>query len=298
MDNKVCGVVVTYNPNIDDLQILINSMTSQVDKIIIVDNGSSTDFSGLHIPDKLHFEFLNENAGIGRAQNIGARLAIKNDCKFVCFFDQDSRLEPKFISSLKDAYSDLTQQGIKVGALGPIIIDERSGKKFPFYRYTTFKRIVVSADENEKYIETQQLISSGTFFCVDIWSSESENHEGFFLEYVDTDWCLRLSQKGYKLFGVTKAHLIHKLGDDRKKILNVLEVPIHSTYRYFYVFRNGVYCSFYRKFPFSWSSYNIFRLISFYFIMLMLKKDKLKFTRYVSLGIYDGIRKNFSRKLK
>lgn len=297
MGNKVCGVVVTYNPNIDDLQSLINSLEPQVDEIIVVDNGSSVDFHRLAQPEKVHFELLNDNAGIGRAQNIGARLAIKNGCKFICFFDQDSRLEPKFISSLLDAYSHLSQQGIKVGALGPLIIDERSGKKFPFYRYSTFKRTVIYANESEKYIETQQLISSGTFFCADIWSSESENHEGFFLEYVDTDWCLRLSQNGYKLFGVTEAHLIHKLGDDRKKVMNVLEVPIHSTYRYFYVFRNGVYCSLYRKFPLSWSSYNLFRLLSFYFIMLMIKKDKLKLTKYVALGIFDGIRKNFSRKL-
>lgn len=298
MGNNIFGIIVTYNPQIQDLQTLIDSMSHQVDTIIIVDNGSSIDFNEIDQPDNLIFHLLDENLGIGHAQNIGVSKAIELGCEFICFFDQDSRLADNFMSNLAEAYYDLSKQGIKVGALGPLIIDDRTGKQFPFFKYSKLKREVIHPkDSVQKYIETHQLISSGTFFNINIWSSETQNHEGFFLEYVDTDWCLRLVERGFKLYGVKGACLIHKLGDDRKKLLGILEFPMHATYRYFYVFRNGIYCSLFRNFPLSWRIYNVIRLISFYVIMLLVKKDKIKLSKYVALGLNDGIKKRFTRKL-
>ncbi|WP_159282063.1 glycosyltransferase family 2 protein [Rahnella variigena] len=298
MENNVCGIIVTYKPNLSDLRLLISSLIDQVQKIIIVNNGSDTPLEEEVGQSRVEIFTLESNVGIGAAQNIGVDKAIEQNYKYVCLFDQDSRLEQNFISSLLEAFNELKAENINVGALGPLIVDERSGKQFPFYLYDNNQRLVIEPEKvNHRYIETHQLISSGTFFPTSVWPIVGKNHEGFFLEYVDTDWCLRLVNLGFKIFGVKDAKLIHKLGDDRKKIFNRIEVPVHSTYRYFYVFRNGTFCSLYRPFPGCWRRYNIFRLFCFYIIMLLIKKDKFKLSKYVFLGVYDGIKKNFSRKL-
>lgn len=298
MKNNVCGIIVTYNSNHNDLQLLIGSLTDQVSHIIIVDNNSANEFKVENSSCEVEFIRLTANKGIGEAQNLGVDYAIKLGYEFVCLFDQDSRLAENFISSLLNAYQDLTSQGKSIGALGPLIVDERSGKQFPFYTYDGLVRKVIDpSTSNEPYIKTHQLISSGTFINTSVWKVSGGNHTGFFLEYVDTDWCLRVVKLGYEIYGVREAKLIHKLGDDRRKLLNRFEVPVHANYRYFYVFRNGVFCSLYRPFPISWRLYNLIRLTSFFFIMLLIKKDKLKLIRYVFLGINDGIRKNFSRKI-
>ncbi|WP_337264300.1 MULTISPECIES: glycosyltransferase family 2 protein [unclassified Serratia (in: enterobacteria)] len=298
MKSNVCSIIVTYNPNQSDLQSLIDSMTAQVEHIIIVDNNSSVKVSLINTPCSLELITLDTNVGIGKAQNIGVARAKERGHDFVCLFDQDSKLETGFISSLVKAYHALTAEGIKVGALGPLIVDERSNKQFPFYTYDGFRRNVIYPESVKgKYIETHQLISSGTFFSTSVWSITGGNHEGFFLEYVDTDWCLRVVNLGYKIFSVKEAKLIHKLGDDRRKLFGIIDIPVHANYRYFYVFRNGLFCSLYRPFPIAWRIYNLFRLASFSIIMLIIKPKKINLLKYILLGTYDGIRKSFSRNL-
>ncbi|RAY75457.1 glycosyltransferase family 2 protein, partial [Enterobacter cloacae] len=69
---KVLAVIVTYNPEIVRLKECINSLASQVERIVLVDNGSKDSESLKDISvDNLDIILLTENKGIAFAENYG-----------------------------------------------------------------------------------------------------------------------------------------------------------------------------------------------------------------------------------
>ena len=89
--HNICIVLITYNPNLEELQKNISSYITQVKKVIIVDNSTTTDI--LPIIKKfnnIHSILLGDNLGIAKAQNIGIQYAFENGFDFVVEMDQDS----------------------------------------------------------------------------------------------------------------------------------------------------------------------------------------------------------------
>ncbi|MFP3480127.1 glycosyltransferase family 2 protein, partial [Burkholderia sp. SIMBA_057] len=67
-------------------------------------------------------------------------------------------------------------------------------------------------------------------------------NESFFIDHVDTEWCLRANAAGYALFGVCAARLDHELGDRIVRLWAIRwrAVPVHSPVRMYYMFRNTI----------------------------------------------------------
>lgn len=63
--------------------------------------------------------------------------------------------------------------------------------------------------------------------------------ESLFIDYVDTEWCLRAIAKGYKVYAATSAKMSHAIGDKAIKVL-AWHVPVHSAFRRYYRLRNGL----------------------------------------------------------
>mgnify|MGYP000618875644 CR=1 FL=1 len=102
----------------------INLVTSQVDKIFIVDNASSnTSEIRKAFNDSVSIKYLAENVGLSKAYNIGIDSSINDSFEFIIFLDQDSLLQPNAIDNLLlgFAYSD------SVSAVVPSIKDANSG---------------------------------------------------------------------------------------------------------------------------------------------------------------------------
>ncbi|WP_342462711.1 glycosyltransferase [Geobacillus sp. FSL K6-0789] len=98
MHEKVCAIVVTFNPDPQDFIRCLNSYKSQVDDVIIVDNGSN-----LSIINEIQEQINNEasitiirnktNNGIASALNQGIREAMRRGYEWVITFDHDSEVE-------------------------------------------------------------------------------------------------------------------------------------------------------------------------------------------------------------
>ncbi|WP_244505189.1 glycosyltransferase, partial [Escherichia coli] len=68
---KVLAIIVTYNPEIIRLTECINSLAPQVERIILVDNGSNNSDLIKNISiNNLEIILLSENKGIAFAQNV------------------------------------------------------------------------------------------------------------------------------------------------------------------------------------------------------------------------------------
>jgi rhamnosyltransferase len=117
----ILAVVVTYNPNIDELLRLIKALIHQVSHIVIVDNGSAVDVKSFLInrnDTSVHFLPLNNNLGIATAQNAGIAWAREHKADYVVLFDQDSEPATDMIERLLEATESMVSQGYKVGAVG------------------------------------------------------------------------------------------------------------------------------------------------------------------------------------
>ncbi|EOX3331670.1 glycosyltransferase family 2 protein [Vibrio cholerae] len=280
----IAAVIVTYNPDVDKLDRLVVSISEQVNSVIIVDNASVNGWDGSIFAKTCTVHKLEANLGIGAAQNIGVSLASGLDFTYTILFDQDSYAEKGLVKKLLEGFK------LKdVVAVGPEIFDSRSGRTFPYFTYLKYKRVRSDSLTQVKdgFYHTDALISSGTIVDNSFFEL-NPNKESLFIEYVDVEWCLRARAKGKKIVFSKNARLEHELGDERRKLFG-LEFPVHKPQRYFYVVRNALFCSSEKKFPFSFRSYNIFRLFVLLFFVLLVTDDKKQTLKYIYRGVKSKV---------
>ena len=291
-NQSVCAVIVTYNPDLTRIQTLVESVVAQVDFVVIVDNGStsqtieflhkSIDRTGLKL-----IEF-GQNLGIAAAHNAGIRYAMESGYAFVLLLDHDSQLLPGCVENLLNVSQHLVNDGYKVAAVGPQYNDETSGRRAPFlrfYRWTFHKIYSRYADD---VIEASVLISSGSLISCQTLAAVGLMDETLFIDGVDWEWCFRASSQGYRLFGVGAAIMQHSLGDSGIHILGRV-LPLHNPLRHYYVYRNTVLMCRMRQIPFSWKLHFSIRLLVRFVIYMVLAPRRLERARLILKGLFDGI---------
>lgn len=280
----ISAVVVTYKPNMDKLDKLITSINGQVDNLVIVNNGCLFDLSSKYESffTSLKIYNLGENKGIGFAQNFGVNKSNLLGSEYSLLLDQDSIVSENMVYELvKGFYDD------KIAAVGPTIIDSRTNNKFPYYTYTGIIRnnSLNNPPLLKCFYETDVLISSGTIVNNNIFIN-NPNNEKLFIEYVDVEWCLRLRSKGFKILFCENITMLHELGDSRERFFGI-EFPLHEPFRYYYVVRNGLYCCFNNKFPFSFCSYTFIRTIILMIFVFIKSPSKLSLIKYSLKGLFS-----------
>lgn len=89
---RICAGIVTYNPDIELLIKNINAISDQVNKVIIVDNGSINwnNWSNRILSKNVEIIRNRNNDGIAKALNQICTYAVENDYDYVLTLDQDS----------------------------------------------------------------------------------------------------------------------------------------------------------------------------------------------------------------
>ncbi len=165
-------MLVTYNPNMEVLQMTIQAVLDQVADIFIVDNGSSN-FSPNWLDKfedqantKLYLLPQEKNLGIGSAHNIGIKLAIAQGAKFILLLDQDSQVGAEMVVKLHTAYAGLIEKGLQVAAIGPQYHDTDSGLLSQFVKIERGRFIFSEYVDNSDIVDTDFLVSSGSLLPV------------------------------------------------------------------------------------------------------------------------------------
>ena len=289
----VSAIVVSYFPDSDVLIRLLVSLSSQVGKLILVDNGGGGS-AARAIQDQgialEHIE-LGKNLGLGHALNVGFESARRLGAKYVATFDQDSAPPCDLIGKLEDAHLKLEAQGVKCAAVGPVFFDRREDSKvhFPFY-FEKQGRIcsAVHGKWDGDVVETDALITSGMLVRADVWSDGVHYDEGLFVDYTDTEWCFRARAKGYKLFGCLNVEMGHAPSDAPPARIFGLSFFRYSPLRRFYYFRNTVrfclspYVS--RAWKFRLGSALALRFA----VNLLIDKNRLRSLEMMIRGVFDG----------
>jgi rhamnosyltransferase len=122
---------------------------------------------------------------------------------------------------------------------------------------------MVEPTPQETLVECDFLISSGMLIPVDVLSVVGGMEEALFIDHVDTEWCLRASDKGYACFGVGDAWMEHQLGTGSRIVWlgRWRRVPLHPPERCYFIARNGVKLLQRPYMPAAWKRHTILRMI-------------------------------------
>ena len=228
---NIAGVVILYHPDIPKVVENILTYASQLNKLYIFDNSSSSsievtkDLADLKIP--IEFITTGTNEGISKRLNEAAHKAIQEGYDFLLTMDQDSSFELGLFEQYLQLVDDYDKA--KVAQFG-VNCDPR--------------HIPISAMP----FNADSLITSGTILNLAVFQKVGNFDEKLFIDFVDVEYSLRASYRGYQNIIFTNIIMKHAIGylklgrsfKNFKKTLRILHTPI----RVYYIIRNGLYLLF------------------------------------------------------
>lgn len=288
-NSHVVGVLVSFNPDIKHLSLVLKSICSQMSKLVIVDNGSKRQelvFSICSTFPNVTFISMPKNIGLASAQNVGIKNAKEQSASHVILFDQDSIINEDFIQQLLITENELLSNGNKVAAVGPAFFDPNTQTVYPatVYKGPFIKRIPMSVVA----VEATYIIASGCLIRMAILNEIGDMYDELFIDYIDVEWCLRAKSLGYSLFITPKAKMAHTIGDSRTSILG-RTISLHGAVRRYYLVRNSFLMLKLPYVPFGYKLrelvFNFFRII----VGVYFSSEKSRTILYALGGVKDGI---------
>ncbi|MCS2156063.1 rhamnosyltransferase [Scandinavium sp. H11S7] len=240
LHNETCAIIVTYNPDISRVKNLISSLQKQQCDYFVIDNSpyEITEFT----PER--YKWLGGNKGIAQAQNDGILLALELNYPYIIFFDQDSNIQEDFVIKL---LMEMKKNSYPICA--PVFFDEKYGFEYAITDIDAKgNRRKIFSDGKRETFTSSVAISSGTLVKANLFESVGLMDSRLFIDYVDTEWCLRCFQQGISINIIPSARMYHSIGDNSLK-LGRFRVPIHSAVRRYYRTRNSIHLLRYKHVP-------------------------------------------------
>jgi len=273
---QVCGVIVTYDDRFHLLSQVIDALLKEaIDKIIIIDNGSSanTQTAIKKYSAKVILHRFEENKGTAIGFKTGIIKAIENGCEFIWLLDDDTVPETGSLDLLKKNWKNFSKIGKeKNTAICSYRIDRPNFTKafatnnpdevLPmknsfagFHIKTLFtktrERLALnrkgSSEPSGSSVKISAASYGGLFFHKNIIEKIGLPDESYFLYADDFDFTYRITKAGGEIWMVADS-VIHDLESSfylpaKKKILyhSAFDSPKDSSA--YYALRNTVYFS-------------------------------------------------------
>lgn len=287
----LCAVVVTYHPEPDVVENL-QAMGRECGRVLIVDNGSSAQAqAAMAAVAGVTLLPQGVNLGLAAALNLGVARAAEQGCEWVVTFDQDSRPEPGMIAAMWQTHLALPSAAV----IGPRIQEENA--QLANYRWVCrhetwpllFRRVGYSGKD---IAEVTMLVTSGSMIDIAVWRSLGGFEAGLFIDYIDTDYCLRVIRSGRQVAVAGGALLMHRLGAREKRVFmgRVHRPTHHAAFRHYYIARNRVRIwarhaltvPHWALFDLIFAVYNMLRVVAF-------ESGRLRKLKAMILGTWDGL---------
>lgn len=205
------------------------SVVGQVDRILIVDNGSGDDLPMLRLLESDGVELLTneKNLGIGAALNRGAVRAAELGYRWILTMDHDSVAHADLMSGLSAAYAACPFAARTAVVAANFVDQER-------------RRLFVKPRSGRAFVEQPTAITAGSLVLLDAWHGAGGFREDFFIDFVDNEFCLRLGSRGWRVIYTAAPLIDHAIGQPRRHRLLGLRVATsnHSPLRRYYMTRN------------------------------------------------------------
>lgn len=292
--NNVIAIIVAYDPELDALTRLLQAITPQVRHVVVVDNGSRmcmADWLAGQGAGTVQSIIFKENRGIAAAQNAGIAWAREHGGEFVLLLDQDSTPAADMVCRLREALASLVEQGERPAAVGPAY--RSLGEKSAVFGIREEKgRVRRIPIHREGIFPTDTIIASGSLVPLSVLDVVGEMEAAFFIDAVDTEWCLRAKAAGFGVFLVTGAHMTHAIGEQRRRLWlgRWRQVPIHRPRRSYYISRNNLLLCFRPYVSRAWARYIFSWVLKRLAYFLLFGPERLAHVSAILRGIRDGWR--------
>jgi rhamnosyltransferase len=297
--SRIWAGIIVYHPDSVKLKSLVSKLEPQVDRIVIYNNGGCCpeDLCQLFSSDRYEILDCGENVGIGQAVNAICEAASDCDVDCVVTFDQDSAPDVDFVAGLH-AFMVPLDDFDKVAAVGPIFIDERSKKElFPIFQAGKWWIGKVHPEPySNAAISTTMLITSGMLLKLSAWKEIGGFREDFFIDHVDTEWCLRAHAQGFKLYVTPSIVMRHELSDEAPKRVFGRLVLKYSPIRRYYTFRNSIVLIMDSQVLMGNRIYLLFTIGYRFFINLLVDDNKFCSLTAMVTGVIHGLRGKMGRR--
>lgn len=224
---RISGVVVLYYPQNNFTENII-SYIAQLERLYVIDNTEifnseiETSLNQLRQKYSTQITYISNgtNKGIAVALNIACLNSLESGFDFILTMDQDSFFANDSFPVLLKALSDFPNE--ELGILSP-------------YHYT-----LKALQHTNEYTQSKSVMTSGNLLSLKAFKKTGLFNEGFFIDYVDHEYCLRLRQNGYKIITANYSLLKHELGNSGKALFIGMKISVsnHSPLRRYYITRN------------------------------------------------------------
>lgn len=285
MQESVIAVIPVFNPPMNLLD-RVRRLLEDIDGVILVDDGSHSidafpgDIEGLHLID------LEKNSGIAHALNVGISRARELGADSVLTLDQDSAPRADYVRRGLDLRRNLEAGGASIGAMVPEFIGAA-------------RVMMDSAGRAFDPIQSGQIISMSTLEEVGSF------REDFFIDTVDSEYTVRMEERGLTLAVIPGSHIDHELGELVPLMvfgrqLRILGKPRHVLYhkpwRTYYMVRNSiVFSAEYGPRRRRWMARRWWKLSEMVIGCVLLSPDRGAQLRAVRLGVRDGRRRSLGK---
>lgn len=258
----------------------IRLLSKQTDCVILSDNTPETNNENLFCGIKSCVYIANkENKGLSVAFNTALREHQFNDDDYVVFFDQDSRINERYIECLVRNFEQINFNAT-IGCIGPQYIDTNSGTVLSPRRIDTL---------SDYCFTVSSMITSGLMTKYAVLKKIGFWNEEIFLDMADWDICWRMQAQGLKVVLCTEATLIHTLGKGIKKI-GLIKLRKNHPVREYYQIRDSIKLFYHAYVP---TTYRL-RFLFMWFVMpvvyIIFLPKRCQRIRFVSRAFFDGMR--------
>jgi rhamnosyltransferase len=292
------AVIITFNPDHRRVREVVQAIAPQVREVLIVDNGSASlpaDLLQMAGDTPLYLLELGDNLGIAAAQNLGLAWARKRGASHVLLLDHDAVAAPGMATALLKEIRLRQTAGERVAAVGPLIADPRRSRPAPFFRVTPLGlRRVTAPDEGQHSAQVDFLISAGVLIDLAALPDIGAMREDLFIDYVDLEWCMRATARGWRLYGHFGTGIDHRLGEEPLRFLG-RRVMAHSPLRHYYMARNALAVWRTPHARWGWIGFDAFALAVRSVLFSTIANERGAHLRMILRGARDGLRGRLGR---
>lgn len=258
----------------------LSATRAQVRGMVVVDNGSNPEELSLlrQARSELGFHLIEngENLGIAEALNRGVAWAKDEGFSWVVLFDQDSRITEGFLDTMFRAWEAHPRRE-RIASLHPRHVDPGADVD-PIIKRASDGGPVVS-------------MTSGALMPVWIFDRIGYFASEYFIDEVDTEYCLRIRAAGYIIADSRDAVLVHLVGQSRyASVLGFRFRPSHhNAARRYYMSRNRIaVCRKYVTIFPAWVLQAMYAAAKDTAKTMIGEDDRARKFRNVLLGTWDG----------
>ncbi|MCW1888042.1 MAG: glycosyltransferase family 2 protein [Candidatus Moranbacteria bacterium] len=208
---KVVIVVLNYNGEKCLHQTLesLQSLDYREKEVVVVDNASqdhSFDLAKKNFP-QFHFISLPKNGGFAYGMNAGMRFALEQKADFIWLFNYDALASRESLRILVRNAETLGDRAL----FSPTIFNNKKiwfeGGRINYWKMRV-EHLRQKRDQ-EKAFKTQFLTGCALFLPIRAIKEIGFLDEDFFLYYEDADYSKRALNKGFDLYVVPEAKVLH-----------------------------------------------------------------------------------------